>query len=263
MAEVAEVAVAAGKKAIIFDIDGTAMPIGEGNWPSERLAAAIKSLQTSYHLSTATGRSSEYVLEIIKFLGLRDDCIIAAGTEIYDPINRKIVWVEKIPEHTYKFIEQALSHCKSQVFSGQTHEGGHTANHVHELLADNVSVLYVIATEESEAETLLRKLQHPDLQIINMHSYWNDDLRDIHIHSAKASKEHAVAELLKRLDVRKEDSIVIGDGLNDTHLFAAGGLRVAMGNARAELKKQADMVIDDVAEDGLAVYLESFINSGT
>jgi hydroxymethylpyrimidine pyrophosphatase-like HAD family hydrolase len=53
------------------------------------------------------------------------------------------------------------------------------------------------------------------------------------------------------------------DGLNDFHLFRAGGTKIAMGNADIELKKQADIVIGDVDNDGLAEYLEKLVQQGT
>lgn len=245
------------KKAIIFDVDGTAMPIGDGNWPTERLKAAIARLQPEYHISTATGRSGKDATEVIKFLGLTDSCIIASGTEIYNPLEEKVVWREAIPISTYDHIRQALKNCDSAIWSGDYHEHDQVAHSPDLILSGSVSVIYIIAVEDLEADRVVELLQHPDLTIINMHSYWDQSKRDIHIHSVKASKEHAVAELLKREGIKKEDSIVIGDGLNDTHLFAAGGLKVAMGNAQAELKERADLVIGDVADDGLAEYLES------
>ena len=235
------------------------MPIGDGNWPTEKLKLAITNLKDQYYISTATGRSSQYALDLIEYLGLEDDCIIAAGTEIYDPNTKQMVWIEKIPETAYAHIESVLSNNKDKIFSAQNRMDGFTGKDAGHLLDGSTSVLYLIAIDKQDAHKLTKVLQHPKLQIINMHSFWGSHLRDIHIHSVKASKEHAVIELLKRLGVNKEDSIVIGDGLNDTHLFAAGGLRVAMGNAVPELKSQADLIIGDVADDGLSEYLESLI----
>lgn len=64
-------------------------------------------------------------------------------------------------------------------------------------------------------------------------------------------------ELLRLLGVRKEDTIAIGDGHNDIHLFEAVGHRVAMGNAIPELKAVSDQVIGSITHNGLATYLNS------
>ena len=83
----------------------------------------------------------------------------------------------------------------------------------------------------------------------------NPGCRDIHVVHASATKEHAIAELLKLLRVDRNDTIGIGDGYNDIHLFNAVNSKVAMGNAVPELNKSADKNIGLVSEDGLAQYL--------
>jgi Cof subfamily protein (haloacid dehalogenase superfamily) len=245
------------KKAIIFDIDGTAMPIGDGHMPSVRLREAIQALTETYHIGTATGRSLMYAKDIIEFLGMKDDCIIAAGTEIYNPTQQEIVWREAIPLSSYQHIIDTLSRYSNQIFSGEIDEEGLRADKdTVRLLDGQTAVLYVIAMKQEDADRLAKELQHKDLHVINMHSFWGSHLRDIHIHSVKASKEHAVSELLQKYGLVQQDSIVIGDGLNDLHLFAAGGTKVAMGNAVDELKQHADIVIDPIEVDGLAGYFE-------
>jgi HAD superfamily hydrolase (TIGR01484 family) len=246
------------KKAIIFDVDGTAMPIGdEFGVPSVRLKQVVSRLMPTCHVSVATGRSLFYAKHVIEFLELTDLCIIASGTEIYDPASKKVVWREPIPPHAYEHIATALKDNQDEAFSGDNSDDGITGATVSELLHNDVSVIYIIGVDPLEATELTNKLQHPELHTINMHSFSDGAKRDLHIHSVKASKEHAVGELLRRLGVTKENSTVIGDGLNDLHLFVAGGTKVAMGNAVPELKEAADLVIKSVSEDGLADYLES------
>lgn len=245
-------------KAIIFDIDGTAMQIGD-DWglPSERLKKAIAVLKDAYDVTVASGRNLYYAKHVIEFLEITHPCIISSGTEIYDPVTKKIVWREPIPVSCYEHIKSALQNNQDEAFSGEVNNSKYRGSSVEGLLDGSVSVIYIIAVDPLEATEIVNKLQHPAMHIINMHSFSDNNKRDLHIHSVKASKEHAVGELLKMLDVNKEDSIVIGDGLNDLHLFVAGGTKVAMGNAVPELKEAADIVIGDVSEDGLAAYLES------
>lgn len=83
--------------------------------------------------------------------------------------------------------------------------------------------------------------------------------RDIHIVNSFATKEHAIAELLQLLKIKREHTIGVGDGHNDIHLFNAVHRKVAMGNAVLELKEMADEVIGPVESDGMARYLLSLI----
>lgn len=248
-------------KAIIFDVDGTAKTISSETLPSERLKNVIAKLRNRYHISTATGRSKKNAHGIIEFLELVDPCIIAAGTEIYDPVSKEIIWREPIPTAAYPHIIEALKGNKNRASSGYIHTDSNHGDSVSNLLDETTTVIYILEVDEDVATALTERLLHPELTIINMHAFIDQSKRDLHIHSSKASKEHAVAALLDMLKLNKDDSIVVGDGLNDLHLFAAGGTKVAMGNAVPELKKAADIVIRSIDEDGLAEYFESLTST--
>lgn len=64
-------------------------------------------------------------------------------------------------------------------------------------------------------------------------------------------KAHAIDVLLQHLDVNKEDTIAFGDAKIDIPMFDYCAYGVAMGNSGEETKASADMVTDDVEEDGL------------
>jgi hydroxymethylpyrimidine pyrophosphatase-like HAD family hydrolase len=78
----------------------------------------------------------------------------------------------------------------------------------------------------------------------------------IHLTDNRANKGKAVHELAKMVGVDPSEMLAAGDGRNDIGLFEAVGYKVAMSNAADELKQIADRVIGDVADDGLAEYLE-------
>ena len=56
---------------------------------------------------------------------------------------------------------------------------------------------------------------------------------------------------LEYVGIPREDSIAIGDGPNDLQMMDYAGIGIAMGNAREEVKKRADMVTSHIDEDGL------------
>jgi Cof subfamily protein (haloacid dehalogenase superfamily) len=64
-------------------------------------------------------------------------------------------------------------------------------------------------------------------------------------------KATGIRLFLEHAGVAREDSIAIGDGPNDLQMMEYAGVGVAMGNAKEEVKKLADMVTSDVAEDGI------------
>ena len=100
---------------------------------------------------------------------------------------------------------------------------------------------------EQDVRSVLEK--YPDLRAAYTGIY-------VEVYSKDASKGRALAELARHLNIRKEEIACIGDGENDLSMFEAAGLRIAMGNAVEDLKKQADHVTDNNARDGAAKAVE-------
>ena len=81
----------------------------------------------------------------------------------------------------------------------------------------------------------------------------------IEVMARGVSKGDAVAGLLERLDMEREDVIACGDGLNDLTMIRYAGMGVAMGNAQQEVKDAADVVTLSNDEDGLVPIIERYI----
>ncbi|HFU4000923.1 TPA: HAD family hydrolase [Streptococcus suis] len=64
-------------------------------------------------------------------------------------------------------------------------------------------------------------------------------------------KAHAIDVLLEHLGAKKEDTIAFGDAKIDIPMLDYCAVGVAMGNGGAEILAMADMITDDVEEDGL------------
>ena len=65
--------------------------------------------------------------------------------------------------------------------------------------------------------------------------------------------------LSRLLSVPVAEIAVIGDGGNDVAMFEQAGLSIAMGNARPEVRREADFVTDSNQQDGFAAAVERFI----
>ncbi len=64
-------------------------------------------------------------------------------------------------------------------------------------------------------------------------------------------KAHAISVLLDHLGVSQADTIAFGDAKIDISMLDYCAIGVAMGNGGAEILAMADMITDDVEEDGL------------
>src|SRR5687768_16882010 len=79
-------------KAIIFDIDGTAIDSPLQKVPSDRLIEAMRNIESDYYVCAATGRVWSFAEPILRGLSLSDPCIISAGTQICNPATGEILW---------------------------------------------------------------------------------------------------------------------------------------------------------------------------
>lgn len=245
-------------RAVIFDLDGTAIPNTPNGLPSDRLVAAIGNAKTELKLCAATGRSITNARPIIKKLNLSDPCIISAGTQIINPQTDKILWEATLNDQDVAAVLKICRpyHYEVLVRNELMGEGAPAAERT---LGGNINVMYIMQCSEADGRAILAALSRvPDITAAGVLS-WTGEGLDIHITHREATKEHAIAELLNLLNVVKEETIGIGDGGNDIHLFRGVSRRVAMGNATEYLKSQADEVCDTVDQDGLAKVIEALI----
>lgn len=245
-------------KVLIFDLDGTAILNMPDAIPSNRLVKAIAAAKPNIKLCAATGRPITNAKKIVDLLDLIDPCIISAGTQIIDPQTYKIlkeVPIEKPSLH--KIIEICRPYHYELLMDDELIGEGKSAKERGTL--DQAKVVYLMGCTESDAKLILEKLNKISSITAAGVISWTHEGVDIHITHENATKEHAVRELLRMLNIQKDMAIGVGDADNDVHLFKAVGYRVAMGNATKLLKSQADETCASVEEDGLAQLIERFV----
>jgi len=70
------------------------------------------------------------------------------------------------------------------------------------------------------------------------------------------NKGESLKFIMESLNLKPEQVVAFGDGLNDVHMFEVAGYKYAMANALDELKNIATGVTKSNDEDGEAYVLE-------
>lgn len=247
-------------KAIIFDIDGTAIDSPTQKIPTERLVEAVRKVEKTYFLCAATGRVWTFAEPVLKGMELVDPSIISSGTQICDPKTGEIFWQTNIDE---KDVEKVISVLRRfpdfKVLYNDYREEDYLFGGISpEELSINEPAYFIeqIFIPEDKASDVVSALSEIEGITCTMVVAQRPGYKDLHITNRLATKEHAIAELLRILKIDRSDTIGIGDGHNDIHVFNAVEHKVAMENAVDELKGMADEVIGSVRQDGMAGYLE-------
>ena len=96
-------------------------------------------------------------------------------------------------------------------------------------------------SEALKWEKFLKRIK--GVSVLIVHSSSIPNVWNVLVSHKHGTKRHAAKKLQVLLGVKKSETIAVGDGHNDLDMFKQAGLKVAMGNAVHELKKEADYFI--------------------
>lgn len=257
-----------GFKAWVVDFDGTLVD-STFSLSKKVKSAILKIIDEGFVFCIASGRPYQGVVKkVCKDLSLTSPQIVSGGAEIVDPTTEERLWAEYFPKETadkliryfiknsYDFSVESngFVFTPSGVNKEREYGPGSIFKAVKYLDYSRVSKMVLMDAslmDNPEAMQEILESQYPDLHFIR--SGVKRIVLDIT--SAKATKHLAVLELSKILDIDPAFIIGAGDGYNDYPLLSVCGYKVAMENAPNELKEIADLVVPDVANDGLAVAI--------
>lgn len=246
-------------KAIIMDLDGTAVPHALHTKPSLRVTEAIQRAKNIVHVSVSTSRPLFIANDIIKKLHIEDYCMVNDSTQVYDPKANRIVDTLYLPAEAITPVRSLYRKEKVSymINNGETEfvwdvkKKQHIPKYICSLAAFDIFPVV--------AEKLIESISKiPNVSVMRVPAYIKGKLW-VTVTNAKATKLHGVVKIAELLHIHPDEIIGVGDGYNDYPLLSACGLKVAMGNAVPELKAIADFVAPPVEEDGVAVVIEKFI----
>lgn len=106
-----------------------------------------------------------------------------------------------------------------------------------------------------EIEHMSRKIIKDGSSEIPIEYYYTE------IAKKNTDKWTAIEYLIKKLDIKPQEVMAIGDNANDRKMVEKAGLGVAMGNSMLWANKIGDVFVYDNNHDGVAQALNTYINS--
>lgn len=243
-------------RALIFDLDGTAIPPSKNALPSPEVIQAVQLAQQKVFVCAATGRPFSMAKKILKSLYLKDPYILSGGTQIVDPKSQKILWETHLEQDQIKQVIKVCLPYQYEIFFSDEVVSAPAKS---KIIRGFERIIYIKDCQKEDAEKIKRGLLQIKNIAVHYAGSWTKDHLDIHVTHARATKKQAVNELIKILGVKKDEVLAVGDTGNDVPLFESAGFKVAMGNATKDLKKIADFIAPSVENNGLAYVINRFI----
>lgn len=246
-------------KAIISDVDGTFTEVDPNAKPSLAVVNSIQEiLKKGYHFVLASGRPYYMIKPLMDYANLTGPCICDNGAVIFESHTGEVLWesnlrpkdAELILFHI-KDIELTRASCDVEIIENPKKIPSHYK--IRKISAHDIQI--------DQADNLIQKIHTAthDVLVFKASSYKGNEYIDLYFSNTSATKQHAIIEVCKLLNIRREETIGVGDGYNDFPLLMACGLKVAMGNAVPELKDIADYIAPSIENDGIVDIIDKFI----
>lgn len=217
-------------KLIALDMDGTLL--NDDHIVPDRVRQAIHEAQAKgIHVVLSTGRSLPACEEFAKDLKLTSYLITGNGSEIWhtsgELVERNLIKTALIDMLFKLKHEHGADHWAASVDRVWKND----------MPDDLFSKEWLKFGFQIEDDTVRQTLfdvlsKHDELEVTN------SSLTNIEVNAAGVNKAVALAKLCSKLHCEMENTLAIGDSLNDMAMIKEAGVGVAMGNAQDALKKK-------------------------
>ncbi len=248
-------------KAVFFDVDGTLLSHRHGSVPISAKTAMYRLREIGIKVFAATGRHM-LELEQLSVCDLPFDGYVTLNGQICLDVNKNLLYAAPIKDEDTRemasvfdqrkipvmFIEQddmyvnfvntAVADAQAAISSPVPSLGVYTGNKIYQ---------FIVFDREEQVQRLMRKLSGCEM------SQWNPYAFDVI--PKDGGKVAGIRQILQHVHISREEIMAFGDGENDKDMLRYAGIGVAMGNADASVKQQADHVTADVDQDGVAKAL--------
>ncbi len=262
-------------KLIVFDLDGTLLDI-EHKLQAKTIEAVKKVREKGIKTMVATGRMYCSAKPHTQLLEVVDPVIAYNGALVIDPKNEKELFHAPIPfeiadeitkiavqngYHLQLYIDDKLYVAEKNEYTDTYYDiAGIEANYVgrlDEFLSEEPTKMLIIEQDETkqvEIKNLLRKNFEDKIELSSSYPSF------IEITKKDISKAVPLKKIAAEFNIKQEEVMAFGDGLNDLKMIEWAGIGIAMQNAHPELQESADFTAPNHDDFGIARYLKQYFN---
>ena len=272
-------------KLSFIDIDGTLFDHKKDDIPESAKEAILNAKSKGHKIFLSTGRPYADIDKEILDLPL-DGMIVSCGAVVY--VENKPIYCKTYPQKELINLIQFMSnnnigfsldgihknYLSEEAFiclSGLMFKNNEDSELSRAMMAKNncfpfeemkeedlkeVVKISIFTKNKESCEKLFQKI--PDSLTGFMYKNNHLDLYNGEISIKGITKATGLKQITSYLNKAIEDTVVIGDSLNDLDILQAAGLSICMGNGADECKKVADFTTKHISDDGLAYALKHF-----
>lgn len=263
-------------KILFTDLDGTLLN-DQKEIPERNRVEIHKAIASGHIVTVATGRTFESALKVVDELGLNlPGCYLICynGAMVYDfkqkkaliDIRLKKEQVAYLFSEAYRYDLYIQTYQEGKIWTNfDCPELEHYQNAsklekeihedvVHDLIEDPHKVVLIGFQKEKLKQFQQDHLEWEEKNCASLFSC-NEYLEYCPF---QATKGEALKFIASHLNIAIENTIAVGDEENDISMLLAAGCGVAMGNAKDDVKKQADYTTLSNNDCGVAQVIKTF-----
>jgi len=271
---------------IALDLDGTLLD-SQKNLSSANAEALARAAECGAEIVPTTGRFFGAMPQPVRDLPFIRYAITVNGAQVYDRVADSALVRDEIPLDTALSIMRMLDgydviyDCYQDNWGRMTKSmqdraadyapDVHYLKMIRELRKPYPDLKEHLAAEGRDVQKIMLFARDLDVRaaiaselkarfpgIVASSSTFNN----LEINSSGAHKGAALTRFAAAIGLSAAECVAFGDGLNDLSMIETAGVGVAMANACPEVLAAADFTTRSNDEDGVAVFLEDFINNG-
>lgn len=259
-------------KCILLDIDNTLTNANEEI--STKTTEYFTKIKEKYHIILVTGRTNSYAVEKSKICNASSIVVSDNGAIIYNYETDKVLYSNFFKKETVSAIwdisqkynidcvfNSIYKRYRNNIYMNDKYlkRNNIGINSINEL-KESVSQIVLLGNNEIEYQKCLEEIEKiENIEICNK-GMESDGRFFADLNVSGTSKGRAIMELYKLLNIEKNNVIAFGDSMNDVPMFEKSGYKIAMKNAKQELKNMADCITEfSNNENGVIEFLKKYL----